>query len=134
MKRVEHKGNMPNHVAVFAKQLSGQFAGNKETEFWEMSSVDEFEKNASDIGYEIIPAMDMETNRGFLVGFDVEESEITSLGGQNYVQLKMFYVECTEEEFKAWNRKIKLHRDQQQDDYFKRLAKKPINPTTAEEQ
>lgn len=133
MKKIEHRGNMPNHVALFARQLTGQFAGNKETEFWEMSSVDEFEKKASEVGYEIIPAMDMVTKRGFLVGFDVEESEIKTLGGSNYAQLKMYYVECNEEEFKTWTNKIKTHRDQQQDDYFNRTSKKPINPMKAED-
>lgn len=123
MKRVYQQGNMPAHVAQFAKQLQGYVAGQKETEFWEMSSIDEFEKNASEIGYEIIPAMDMKTARGYLVGFDVSDSVIVGAGGQQYAQLKMYFVECTLGEFEAWVRKIKQHRDLQQEDMYLRQGK-----------
>jgi len=96
-------------------------SGQKETEFWEMSSIDEFEKNASKIGYEIIPAMDMSTKRGYLVGFEVEESVIVGINEQ-YSQLKMYFIEVNESEFTAWVSKIKHHREMQQEDYYIRKA------------
>lgn len=123
MKKVLAAGNMPSHVAAFAKQLQGNLSGQKETEFWEMSSIDEFEKKASEVGYEIIPAMDMKTNRGYLVGFDVEESTIVGPGGQTYAQLKMYFVECDLHEFESWVKKIKQHRDLQQEDYYLRQGR-----------
>lgn len=119
---------MPKHVASFAKQLKGQTAGQKETEFWEMSSIEEFEKNASEIGYEIIPAMDMKTNRGYLVGFDVEEPTIVGPWGHQYAQLKMYFVECSLSDFESWVKKIKKHRDLQQKDYFNRQGRKYLGP------
>jgi hypothetical protein len=122
MKRVYTSGNMPKHVALFAKALQGQLSGQKETEFWEASNIKEFEKNAVDIGYEIIPTMDSTTERGFLVGFDVAESKLVGPNGQLYAQLKMYFVECNKSEFDAWVKKIKTHRDMQQDDYFIREA------------
>lgn len=121
MKRVYHKGGMPAHVSAFAQQLTGTMSGQKETEFWEMSSIDEFEKNASKIGYEIIPAMDMSTKRGYLVGFEVEESVIVGINEQ-YSQLKMYFIEVNESEFTAWVSKIKHHREMQQEDYYIRKA------------
>lgn len=120
MKRVYTSGNMPTHVAAFARQLQGKLAGQKETEFWEMSSIDEFEKKASEVGYEIIPAMDMKFDRAYLVGFDVEESTIVGIGGEQYAQLKMYFVECSSKEFEEWVKKIKYHRDLQQEDYYLR--------------
>lgn len=113
MKKIEHKGNLPPHVALFAKQLTGIFSGQKETEFWEASSITEFEKGASEIGYEIVPAMDMVTERGYLVGFDVTDPEIITIEDQ-YTQIKMYFIEVSLSEFNAWVKKIKAHRDEQQ--------------------
>jgi hypothetical protein len=124
MKRVYTSGNMPQHVAVFAKQLSGQLIGMKETEFWEASSIDEFEKNAFEIGYEIIPTEDMSTGRSYLVGFDVTDSEIVSANNTSYAQLKMYFIEITSQELRAWTKKIKEHRNMQQEDYFLRKERK----------
>lgn len=120
MKKIYTKGNMPSHIAAFARQLQGSLSGQKETEFYEASSIEEFEKKASELGYEIIPAADMSTERAYLVGFDVEESKIVGPGGSLYAQLKMYFVECTQEEFEKWVKKIKNHRDLQQEDYFLR--------------
>jgi hypothetical protein len=123
MKRIQNRGNLPNHMQVFARQLTGIFTSEKETEFWEASNITEFEKNASEIGYEIIPAMDMSTNRGFLVGFDVTDSNIVSVG-ESYVQLKMYFVEVSGSEFKAWVKKINEHRALQQMDAALRKEQK----------
>lgn len=123
MKRIYHKGGMPAHVQAFARQLTGKLSGQKETEFWEMSSITEFEKNASEIGYEIIPAMDMNTNRGYLVGFEAIESVIVG-PLDSYVQLKMYFIEVSEGEFKNWVKKIKEHRAMQEEDYHIRKGTK----------
>jgi hypothetical protein len=120
MTRVYQSGNMPAHVAAFAQQLSGAFSGLKETEFWEASSIDEFEKKASEIGYEICPSADMSTGRSYLVGFDVADSELVLADGTSYAQLKMYFIEVTSSELNAWTNKIKEHRDLQQEDYFLR--------------
>lgn len=124
MRKIERAGNMPAPISAFAKQLTGNLAGQKETEFWEAYSITEFEKNASEIGYEIIPAMDMNTKRGYLVGFDVEDSVIIGLGNQSYAQLKMYFVEVSEADFTAWVNKIKTHREMQQEEYFLRKARR----------
>lgn len=123
MKKISFKGNMPKPVQLFATQLTGIFSGQKETEFWEASSISEFEKNASEIGYEIVPTLDSSTGRGFLVGFEVEDSKIVGRDGQSYNQLKMYFIEVTEEQLNYWTKKIKLHRDLQQQDYFDRQKK-----------
>jgi hypothetical protein len=123
MRKIDKAGNMPANVAAFARQLAGTYSGQKETEFWEMSSIEEFEKNASEIGYEIVPAMDMTTKRGYLVGFDVAESVIVGIN-EEYSQLKMYFVEANESEFNAWVKKIKEHRRLQQEDYFLRQEQK----------
>jgi len=122
MKQIYNKGNLPGHVAAFAKQLTGVWSGQKETEFWEASSITEFEKNASEIGYEIVPALDGATNRGYLVGFAVEESKLVSLGN-DYAQLKMYFIEVSLADFNAWVKKIKLHREEQQIDMAFRKGK-----------
>lgn len=124
MEQIKTKDNLPPAVKAFCKELTGVLSGQKETEFWEASSIDEFEKNASDIGYEIVPSLDIEHNRAYLVGFSVEESEILTFNNQ-YMQMKMYFIEITPQEFKDWNDKIKFHRELQQRDYFERKDKKP---------
>jgi len=126
MKKIEHKGNLPPHVAVFAQQLQGKFSGQKETEFWEASSISEFEKNASEVGYEIVPAMDMSTNRAYLVGFDVVDSVFIGFN-ENYAQLKMYFIEITPSEYNAWVKKIRSHREEQELDAYLRRQSNPAN-------
>lgn len=113
MKKISFKGNLPKHMQLFAKQLGGVFNNVKGTEFWELSSISEFEKKASEVGYEIIPTIDGSTDRAFLVGFDAEDSEVVSAGGEYYSQLKMYFIEITPEELRAWDKKIKSHREDQ---------------------
>jgi hypothetical protein len=130
MKKIITKGNMPTPVQAFARQLTGVFAGQKETEFWEASSITEFEKNASEIGYEIVPAMDNSTGRGYLVGFSVEDSKIIRTNG-TYAQLKMYFIEVSTGDFNAWVKKIKQHRDEQQLDM--RIRQGKASPLTIQE-
>jgi len=113
MKKIEFKGNLPTHIQLFAKELGGIFNKVQDTEFWEASSIDEFEKNASEIGYEIIPTVDGATDRGYLVGFDAQDSEIVGSDGDSYSKLTMHFIEITPEELKAWDRKMKAHREDQ---------------------
>jgi hypothetical protein len=116
MKQISFKGNLPSHMRVFAKQLGGIFSQVGDTEFWEASSIAEFEKSASEIGYEIVPTIDGSTDRAFLVGFDAEDSVIVGSDGDSYSKLKMYFIEITPEELKAWDRKIKAHRAMQEQD------------------
>lgn len=120
MRKIEHKGNMPDVIGAFAFKLGGIYSNVKETEFWEASSISEFEKSASEIGYEIIPAIDGSTKRAFLVGFDAEDSVIVSTDGQQYSQLKMYFIEVSTEEFNTWDKKIKSHREDQLNDMSRR--------------
>ena len=131
MKQILNKGNLPANVSAFARQLTGVMIGQKETEFWEASSITEFEKNASEIGYEIVPAMDMSTGRGYLVGFDVVESPIQGIN-QSYAQLKMYFIEVNSAEFSIWVKKIKEHRADQELDHAIRKGT-PNNRLTPKE-
>jgi hypothetical protein len=126
MKRVYTSGNMPSHIAAFAVQLQGRLSGQKETEFWEASSIEEFEKNASEIGYEIVPSMDASTNRCYLVGFAVEDPVVVVVRDA-YSQLKMYFIEISEPEFRAWVKKIKSHREDQQLDMMMRREQSKAN-------
>lgn len=115
MRRIIHKGNLPKHLQVLAKELGGRLSSQTETRFYEASSISEFEKGAVDIGYEIIPTVDTETGRGFLVGFDVSTPQrIATL--LNYASLQIYYIECSPQEVEEWTKKIKSHREDQQDD------------------
>jgi hypothetical protein len=116
MKKIENKGNLPALISVFAKQLGGVFSGVKQTEFYEAESITELELSVRDIGLEIVPSLDSVTNRGYLVAFDATDSVIVSPTGGEYSQLKMYFVEITEEQLKAWDKKIKEHRDLQLED------------------
>lgn len=116
MKQVHFKGNLPSHMQLFAKQLGGVFSQVGDTEFWEAQSIAEFEKGAAEIGYEIVPTIDGSTDRAFLVGFDAEDSVIVGSDGDSYSKLRIYFIEITPEELKAWDKKIKAHRAAQEAD------------------
>ncbi len=116
MKKLNFKGNLPGPIAAFAVKLGGTFSKVKDTEFWEAFNIKEFEKNASEIGYEIIPTIDGVTKRGYLVGFDAEDSVIVGTDGDSYSRLKMYFVEVTSKELKLWDKKIRRHRKAQEND------------------
>lgn len=120
MKQIYHIGNLPKILQAFAVELKGQMSGQKETEFFEASSVDEFEKKASELEYEITATKDGSTNRYYLVGFYATEPKIITFNN-NYTQLKMYFIELSESGFKEWDNKIKYHRNLQlQDAYLRR--------------
>lgn len=126
MRKIENKGNLPNHLQAFARELGGQLANAPNTEFYEMSSVSEFESKASEVGYEIVPTIDSETGRGFLVGFDVTEPQrITTL--VDYSTLKIYFKECSDADINQWIEKIKKHRDMQQVAMFERREHIKLN-------
>lgn len=120
MRKIENRGNLPSNIALFAKELSGWNIGNKETEFYEMSSIDEFEKKAVEIGYEIVPALDSKTDRAFLVGFEVTEGSQTIIMSSEYFQLKMYFIELSTSEFNSWHKRITQDRIDQQIDMYTR--------------
>jgi len=121
MKRITNIGNLPNHLQLFAKQLGGVLS-ECDTEFYEINYINEFEKKAVEIGYEIVPAVDTSTGRGFLTGFSAEEpKDIITL--VSYVKLKIYFVECTRQEIEEWTLKIREHRDMQQDNSIERRIK-----------
>lgn len=122
MKEILNRGNLPRHMAAFAQSLGGTFSDVPSTEFYEMSSIDEFEKKASEVGYEVVPTADTETDRGFLVGFQVTEpKKIVTL--HSYAQLKIYFVECSAKEIETWTKKIISHRLAQQADMRDRRGK-----------
>lgn len=132
MKRILNKGNMPKHLQVLATQMGGKLSNVAGTEFYEAKTIAEFEKNASEIGYEIVPTVDTSTDRGFLVGFSVSSPErIATL--LDYSSLKIYYVECSAKEIEEWTRKIQQHRRDQEEDMRQRRttsqeSKKRKNP------
>lgn len=114
MKKIENKGNLPPHIQIFCKVLQGRLAGMPDTEFWEASSIAEFEKQAVEIGYEIVPTIDKSTDRAYLVGFDVSEPSIIAITA--YYQMKMYFIEITPEQLRKWEKRMKQDRIDQQID------------------
>ena len=122
MRRITHKGNLPNHLKVLATQLGGRLKSVADTEFYEANSITEFENRAQELGYEIVPTVDTSTGRGFLVGFDVKAPEkVATL--LDYSSLQIYFRECSASEIEAWTKKIKEHRNDQQFDMRERREK-----------
>lgn len=122
--KVENKGNLPNHLQVFAKALEGQLSVGEDTEFYEYNSISDFERDAhmNKIGFEIIPTVDSSTDRGFLVGFAISEpKKIVTL--TSYAQLKIYFVEATPDEIEQWTTRILKDRQDQQEDMYNRREK-----------
>jgi len=136
MKKIENKGNLPKHLQLFATASQGIFSGLAQTEFYEMSSISEFERTASgqanpDIKFEIFPTIDTSTNRGFLIGFDASTPETIATLTQ-YSYLKIYFVETASSEINIWIEKIKRHRDEQMEEAKarkKRFQDSKINAT-----
>lgn len=119
MNEITNRENLPNHLQVLAGQLGGQFSNLTSSKFYEMTTISEFERNAVDIGYEIVPTIDQSTGRGFLVGFGVSEPEkVTTL--VTYMALQIYFVECSDKEVDEWTKKIQEHRLDQQIDMIER--------------
>lgn len=130
-RKIENEGNLPKHLRIFAKQLGGRYSKSY-SEFFEMRSIAEFEKNAYEIGYEIVPTIDTESGRGFLVGFSVSDPKRVSTF-DSYVKLDIYFVACSSGEVEAWTKKIREHRRAQEEDMQRRramaqtkLAKNPL--------
>ena len=121
MTSIETKEDLPSHIQIFAKVMQGQLEDMPSTKFYEAESVDDFERSAHEIGYEIVPTLDQSTGRGFLVGFSTTEPKliVTGLTG---IGLNMYFIEVDETQFNAWTDKIKDHRDQQEQDMLRRRA------------
>jgi len=122
--KINNKGNLPNHLQVFAKALEGQLAVGEDTEFYEYKTISEFEKDAhmDNEGFEIIPTVDTSTDRGFLVGFDVDEpKKIITM--TSYAKLKIYFVEATPKEIEQWTVRIMQDRVDQQENMYNRRTK-----------
>ena len=129
MRRISEIGNLPGHMQVFAKELGGRFQNVEDTIFWEANSVKEFESKAVELGYEIAPpTVDSKTDRGFLVGFGVDEPERVD-GSTMYASLRVYFVEADDHEITAWSKKIKEHRLMQEEDMRKRQEEAKKNPS-----
>lgn len=126
MKEIFNKGNLPKPLQTFAAQLGGRYSDLASTKFFEMSSVDEMEKAAcgqldENIKFELVPAYDNTTNRGFLVGF--ETTEPTTIVITEYVGFKIYFIELSESEYNSWVKKINMHRELQQKEMFERRSR-----------
>lgn len=123
MKRIDNIGNLPKPLQIFARALGGIMSGTQLEEFYEMSNVSEFEKKAIELEYEITkPAVDEKTDRGYLVGFSVDEPKnIVTM--TSYATLKIYFVEATASEVREWTRKINSHRELQEEDMRLRQGK-----------
>lgn len=122
--KIENKGNLPNHLQVFAKALEGHLSVGEDTEFYEYKTIREFEKDAhmDNEGFEIIPTIDTSTDRGFLVGFSVAEpKKIVTM--TSYAKLTIYFVEATSQEVEQWTTRIIQDRLNQQEDMYNRRAK-----------
>lgn len=115
MKKIEHKGNLPKHLRMFAKQLGGVYDSVAGTEFYECTNISEFESAAAgklkeNVSFEIAPpTVDTSTGRGFLVGFEVSDPQhVDTL--HDYVQLKIYYVEASETDVTSWTERIQRDR------------------------
>jgi hypothetical protein len=120
-KKIESQGNLPRHLKVLAKQLGGTYSKSY-SEFFETSSIAEFEKSAYEIGYEIVPTIDTESGRGFLVGFSVSDPKRVSTF-DSYVKLDIYFVACSSKEVEEWTKRIKKHRLAQEKDMQRRRTK-----------
>lgn len=130
MNKIENRDNLPKHLRVFLQKMPDNFGDNIDTEIWEMSNIQEFERGAAGlidekIKYEIIPTLDRSTDRAYLVGFDAcDTSEVISDFYNS--KLLLYFVEITTEQYHAWIKRIKEHRELQIEEMFNRQERQKL--------
>lgn len=127
MKEISNVGNLPKHLQIMAKEVQGQRA----TRFYEFNTADGLLEHAS-LGQceETTVTVDKSTNRGFMVAFSFNDSNITDIEGDQMVTMNIFYAELDTEETNYYRKMLHKHRNEQEDAHSKwknKQEKKDVN-------
>jgi len=119
MVKIENKGNLPLPIQTFLGTL--QDSNMPAGEVWECYSTDEIEKLGIEKKCELTCVMDPKTKRGYLVGFNVEETNGgLILVGVNPMKMLIYFKELTDHDFNRYARMLNKHRNEQEDDMLAR--------------
>ena len=119
MKPIKNIGNLPKHLGIFAKTIGGVDGA----EFYECSNAKELEGLAKDKKCELTCTLDPNTDRGFLVGFDVKEDASLIIAGASIHTMVIYFTELKGSDFKRYQKMLDKHRTLQEDAMRKRQAK-----------
>lgn len=125
MKQISNKGNLPKTMQL----LLGNFPGTSTDgcKIFECNK-EEILNLAKEKKCELTPPLvDVEYERYFLTGFEVETSPLVTLNNTSYEVLIIYFAEINKDESKKWDKLIKLHRDEQQIDSASRKNKGNLN-------
>ena len=130
MKKITTKGNLPKPLQIFAKTMARD---ERSTEFYECESSKELETLAKEKKCELQCILDRETARGYLTGFDVQETKIQSINGTSFMKLIMYFTEIGTDDYHRYKKLLNKHRTQQEDDMqarqvraFEKTFKPPV--------
>ena len=105
--------------------MAKEFDGQRSTNFFECRNADELLNHAKDGNCEETTiTLDPVTNNGFIVAFNVRESDLEDLSGDKLVVMTIFFAELCEEETRYYRNMLHGHRNEQEQDMEHRKSKK----------
>lgn len=123
MTEIYNVGNLPLHLQVMAKEVMGQ----RSTRFFEMSNATELFNHAKDGNCEeATVTIDTENERGFVIAFSFNESQLEDLSGDKLITMNIFFAELDSGETRLYRNMLHQHRQDQEDNMAERNAKKKL--------
>lgn len=123
MTEVFNVGNLPKHLQVMAKEVMGE----RSTKFFEMSNATELLEHAKEGNCEeTTVTIDRENEKGFMVAFSFNESQLENLSGDKLITMNIFFAELDAGETRYYRNMLHKHRQDQEDNMEERKAKKKL--------
>jgi len=123
MTEIYNIGNLPKHLQVMAKE----FDGKRSTRFFEFSNAKGLFDHAKDGKCEeATVTVDPVNEKGFVVAFSFNESQLEDLSGDKLIVMNIFYAELDSSETRYYRNMLHQHRMDQEDNMLERKAKKKL--------
>ena len=114
MTEITNKGNLPKPLQLMAKEVDGQ----RSTMFYECTGADELLQHAADGKCEeTTVTVDRKNDRGFMVAFSFNESQLEDLSGEKLITMNIFFAELKGNDIQKYTKMLHTHRQQQEDSH-----------------
>lgn len=129
MKKITNVGNLPESFQILLNSMGG--AGTS-AEIWECESVKELQGVVKDKKAEETQiARDPKTNRCYMTAFTFKQDQIIKMFDKpnNMLTMVVYFTEMPKDDVKRYQKMLKKHRTDQQDDMINRQERKKVTDT-----
>jgi len=124
MNEITNKGNLPAPLKLMAKEVQGE----RSTMFFECRDADELLQHAADGKCEeTTVTVDRKNDRGYMVAFSFNESQLEDLSGEKLVKMNVFFTELVGKDIQKYTKMLHEHRQQQEDSHSRWKNKQGTN-------